>query len=91
MDVNVSERKVHKVHIQDKKVEEQRADRCSLQRLENDAFSGVHLLPNLILCMTLYVQCHRTTTTTMPNKRQQTKGKLKVVMLKLLLKRKTKK
>jgi hypothetical protein len=27
----------------------------------------------------------------MPNKRQQTKGKLKVVMLKLLLKKKTKK
>jgi hypothetical protein len=29
MDVNVNERKVHKVHIQDKKVKEQRADRCS--------------------------------------------------------------
>jgi hypothetical protein len=26
---------VHKVHIQDKKVEEQRADRCSLQSLGN--------------------------------------------------------
>ena len=37
MDVNVNERKVHKVHIQDKKVE-QRADRCSLQSLENDVF-----------------------------------------------------
>jgi hypothetical protein len=34
MDVNVNERKVHKVHIQDKKVEEQRADRCSLQSLD---------------------------------------------------------
>jgi hypothetical protein len=43
MDVNVNERKVHKVHIQDKKVEEQRADRCSLQSLENDVFS-VHLI-----------------------------------------------
>ena len=46
MDVNVSERKVHKVHIQDKKVEEQRADRCSLQSLENDAFS-VHFIIHL--------------------------------------------
>ena len=43
MDVNVNERKVHKVHIQDKKVKEQRcADRYSLQSLENDVFS-VHL------------------------------------------------
>jgi hypothetical protein len=39
MDVNVNERKVHKVHIQDKKVKEQRADRCSLQSLENVYFS----------------------------------------------------
>jgi hypothetical protein len=70
MDVNVNERKVHKVHIQDKKVKEQRADRCSW--------------------VTLYVQRHRTTTTTMPNKSQQTKVKFKVVMLKLLLKRKQK-
>jgi hypothetical protein len=38
MDVNVIERKVHKVHIQDKKVKEQRADRCSLESLENDDF-----------------------------------------------------
>ena len=46
MDVNVNGRKVHKVHIQDKKVEEQRADRCSLQSLENDVFS-VHLIIHL--------------------------------------------
>ena len=47
MDVNVNERKVHKVHIQDKKkVKEQRADRCSLQSLENDVFS-VHLIIHL--------------------------------------------
>ena len=46
MDVNVNERKVHKVHIQDKKVEEQRAGRCSLQSLENDVFS-VHLIIHL--------------------------------------------
>jgi hypothetical protein len=35
MDVNVNERKVHKVHIQDKKVEEQRADRCSFSQKFN--------------------------------------------------------
>jgi hypothetical protein len=46
MNVNVNERKVHKVHIQDKKVEEQRAYRCSLQSLENDVFS-VHLIIHL--------------------------------------------
>ena len=34
MDVNVNEWKVHKVHIQDKKVKGQRADRCSLQVLK---------------------------------------------------------
>lgn len=34
MDVNVNERKVHKVHIQNKIVKEQRADRCSLQVLK---------------------------------------------------------
>lgn len=44
MDVN--ERKVHKVHIQDKKVKEQCAGRCSLQSLENYVFS-VHLIIHL--------------------------------------------
>lgn len=39
MDVIVNERKVHKVHIQDEKVKDQLADRCSLQSLENDVFS----------------------------------------------------
>jgi hypothetical protein len=37
---------VHKVHIQDKNVKEQRADRCSLESLENDDFS-VHLIIHL--------------------------------------------
>lgn len=46
MDVNVNERTVHKVHIQDTNLKEQRADRCSLESLENDDFS-VHLIIHL--------------------------------------------